>query len=183
MPTAAPWRQRASLPPDKPTLHLAILVDLSGSMWPYAAPMSSAAWMFANAARRTDATTTTIAFGDHVTVLVPPGARPTQVLQMQAGGGTTTFPDAVKVADQLLNLRHGRTLRMLAVVSDGDLEDIPAAQRLITTLHRAGCAVLWLRPADPDGHTFTDTTTVTVADPVEAVRRIADAAVSALAQA
>jgi uncharacterized protein with von Willebrand factor type A (vWA) domain len=70
---------------------------------------------------------------------------------------------------------------MLAVVSDGDLEDIPAAQRLITTLHRAGCAVLWLRPADPDGHTFTDTTTVTVADPVEAVRRIADAAVSALA--
>jgi hypothetical protein len=183
MPTAAPWRQRASLPPDKPTLHLAILVDLSGSMWPYAAPMSSAAWMFAHAARRTDATTTTIAFGDHVTVLVPPRTRPTQVLQMQAGGGTYTFPDAVKLADQLLNLRHGRTLRMLAVVSDGDLEDIPAAQRLITTLHRSGCAVLWLRPADLGGHTFTDTTTVTVADPIEAVRHIADAATTALAQA
>jgi hypothetical protein len=62
-------------------------------MWPYAAPMSSAAWMFAHAARRTDTTTTTISFGDQVTLLVPPRTQPTQVLRMPAGGGTT-FPDA-----------------------------------------------------------------------------------------
>ena len=35
LPTAAPWQQRAQLPPEKPRLHLAVLVDLSGSMARY----------------------------------------------------------------------------------------------------------------------------------------------------
>jgi hypothetical protein len=38
---------------------------------------------------------------------------------MTAGGGTT-FTDAVKLADQLLDVRHQR---LLAVVSDGNLPD------------------------------------------------------------
>ncbi|MFE0527117.1 VWA domain-containing protein [Micromonospora parva] len=194
-PTAAPWQQRAPLPPEKPRLHLAILVDLSGSMDRYTEAMSSAAWIFAHAARRADATTTTIGFGDRTTILVPPRTYPRQVLHMRTDFATATFPEAVKVADQLLDLRHGRTLRMLAVVSDGYLDDIPAGQRLVTTLHRAGCAVLWLHPADPPtageptdpdqiwGNTFLHTTTLTVTDPVEAITAIADAAVTALAQA
>ena len=37
MPTATPWQRRATLPPHKPTLHLGVLVDVSGSMDPYAA--------------------------------------------------------------------------------------------------------------------------------------------------
>ncbi|MEU5931091.1 VWA domain-containing protein [Micromonospora sp. NPDC047187] len=195
LPTAAPWQQRAHLPPEKPRLHLAILVDLSGSMDRYTEAMSSAAWIFAHAARRADATTTTIGFGDRTTVLVPPRTFPKQVLHMRTDFATATFPEAVKVADHLLDLRHGRTLRMLAVVSDGYLDDIPAGQRLVTTLHRAGCAVLWLHPAepptageatDPDqiwGNTFTHTTTLTVTDPINAITAIADAAVTALAQA
>ncbi|SCL26045.1 VWA domain containing CoxE-like protein [Micromonospora nigra] len=195
MPTAAPWQQRAQLPPEKPRLHLAILVDLSGSMARYTEAMSSAAWIFANAARRAEATTTTIGFGDRTTVLVPPRTYPRQVLHMRTGLATATFPEAVKVADQLLDLRHGRTLRMLAVVSDGYLDDIPAGQHLVTTLHRAGCAVLWLHPADPPtdgeptdpdqiwGHTFTHANTLTVTDPTEAIAAIADAAVTALTQA
>ncbi|MFD6754898.1 VWA domain-containing protein [Micromonospora gifhornensis] len=195
LPTAAPWQQRTHLPPEKPRLHLAILVDLSGSMGRYTEPMSSAAWIFAHAARRAHAVTTTIGFGDRTTILVPPRTSPTQVLHMRTDVATATFPEAVKVADQLLDLRHGRTLRMLAVVSDGYLDDIPAGQRLITTLHRAGCAVLWLHPADPPtpgqpaepdqrwGHTFTHTTTLTVTDPVHAITAITDAAVTALEQA
>jgi hypothetical protein len=35
---------------------------------------------------------------------------------------------------------------MLAVVSDGCLDGIAAGQKLITTLHRAGCAVLCCSP-------------------------------------
>src|SRR6266540_1652757 len=184
IPTAAPWQRRAHLPPPKPTLHLAVLVDVSGSMHTYAAPMSSAAWILAHAARRGQATTTTIAFGDTVTLLVPPRGRPTQVLEMTAFDSTENFADAVKLADQLLTLRHRTTLRMLAVVSDGILvKDSDAAQRLITTLHRAGCAVLWLRPANLSGHTFHDTTTITVADPVEAIGHITHAAITALEHA
>jgi hypothetical protein len=57
-------------------------------------------------------------------------------------GGTTKFVDAVKLADHLLGLRRTRTLRLLAVVSDADLDNPEPAQKLITTLHRAGCPVL-----------------------------------------
>jgi hypothetical protein len=183
LPTTAPWQQRTQLPPPKPTLHLGVLVDLSGSMQAYADELSSAAWIFAHAGRPAEAVTTTIGFGDRTTVLIAPGARPQQVLHMTADQGTVTFPEAVKVADRLLDLRHGRTLRMLAVVSDGALADIAAGQKLVTTLHRAGCTVLWLRPAHLPGHTFDNATTVTVADPVDAIAHIADAAITALEHA
>ena len=146
IPTAQQWQRRTTQPPIKPTLHLAVLVDISGSMNHYATHLSSAGWILANGARRGDAITTTIAFDDTATLLIPPRARPTQVLQMQARGGTSGFCEAVKLADQLLDLRRRSSLRMLAVVSDGDLPDQTAAQKLITTLHRSGCAVLWATP-------------------------------------
>jgi hypothetical protein len=149
----------------------------------YAQELSSAAWIFAHAGRRSEAVTTTIGFGSHTSVLVAPGTRPQKVLHMVADQDTSTFPEAVKVADRLLDLRHGRTLRMLVVVSDGRLDNITAGQKLITTLHRAGCAVLWLQPAGMPCHTFTDATTLTVADPANAVTRIADAAIAALERA
>ncbi|OKI45721.1 vWA domain-containing protein [Micromonospora sp. CB01531] len=181
--TATPWQRRATLPPPKPTLHLAVLVDTSASMRAYAAPMAAAGWILAHAARTNQATTTMIGFGSRATLLVSPRQHPAHVLQMRAVGGTTAFTDAVKLADHLLHLRQPGRVRMLAVVSDGDLPDITPAQRLITTLHQAGCAVLWLRPADLPGHTFTHTTTLLVADPVQAVDAIADAAVTALEHA
>ncbi|MGS2619298.1 VWA domain-containing protein [Micromonospora sp. LZ34] len=183
IPTATPWQRRTTLPPPKPTLHLGVIVDVSFSMRPYAAPMSSAGWILAHAARSSDAVTATIAFGSTVTLLIGPRRRPSHVQDMHTFGGSSTFLDAVKLADDLLQLRQPGRLRMLAVVSDGDLDSIPAAQRLVSTLHRAGCAVLWLRPADLDGHTFTDTTTVLISDPVQAIDHIAGAAVAALEQA
>ena len=180
LPTATPWQRRTPLPPVKPTLHLGVLVDVSGSMRAYTGPLSAAAWILAHAAHRNEAVTATLAFADRVTLLIPPRHTPTQVLEMAAGGGTSTFTDAVKLADQLLDLRHQRTLRLLAVVSDGDLPDREPAQKLITTLAVAGCGVLWLRPDGMPGHTYTDTTTLTVADPLQAIGHIADAAVTAL---
>ncbi|MCX4387304.1 VWA domain-containing protein [Micromonospora peucetia] len=183
MPTATPWQRRHHLPPPKPTLHLGVIVDASFSMHPWAAPMSSAGWILAHAAASNQAVTATIAFGSDATLLVGPRQHPTHVLELGTGGGSTAFTDAVKLADGLLQLRQPGRLRMLAVVSDGDLPDIDPAQRLITTLHRAGCPVLWLRPADLDGHTFTDTTTLPVADPVQAIGHIADAATTALEHA
>ncbi|HEY7224651.1 MAG TPA: VWA domain-containing protein [Micromonosporaceae bacterium] len=179
IPTATPWQQRTTLPPPKPDLHLGILVDTSGSMHDYMAPLSSAGWILAHAGRRNHATVALIAFAEKATLVLPPRRWPTQVPQMHAFGGTTAFCDAVKLADTLLDLRNQRTLRLLAVVSDGDLPDLEPAQRLISTLHHDGCPVLWLRPDGP-GHTFTDTTTVTITDPVQAIEHIAAAAVAAL---
>jgi Mg-chelatase subunit ChlD len=182
-PTAQPWQRRSHTPPPKPTLHLGVLVDVSGSMRAYAKAMSSAGWILAHAAHRNQAVTATIAFGPATTLLIGPRQRPTHVLDMHTGGGTSTFIDAVKLADHLLGLRRTRTLRLLTVVSDGHLSNMEPAQRLISTLHRAGCAVLWLHPDGRAGHTFTHTTTITVASPVEAIAAISDAAVTAIANA
>ncbi|RZU51262.1 hypothetical protein EV385_3072 [Krasilnikovia cinnamomea] len=181
MPTAQRWQRRTTVPPPKPTLHLAVLVDVSWSMREFQKPLSTAGWILAHGARHNEAVTTTIAFGNTATLLVAPRQRPAQVLDMQVSGGTTAFCEAVNLADQLLDLRKRHTVRMVAVVSDGDLPDRAAAQKLITTLHQAGCAVLWLRPAGITGHTFADTTTIHVADPVQAVDEICTAAVTALA--
>jgi len=183
IPTAQRWQRRTTVPPRKPTLHLAVLVDVSWSMRKYQEALSTAGWILAHGARRTEAVTTTIAFGSTATLLVAPRQRPVQVLDMQVSGGTTAFCDAVKLADQLLDLRKRHTVRMVAVVSDGALPDKPATQKLITALHRAGCAILWLRPEGKAGHTFADTTTIQVADPVQAVDEICTAAVTALARA
>jgi Mg-chelatase subunit ChlD len=183
IPTAAPWQQRATLPPPKPTLRIATLVDTSGSMSSYAKPLSSAGWILSTAAHRNHATTATIAFGSTATLLVPPRQRLTQVLDITPGGGTSAFIDAVKLADKVLDIRQRGPLRMLVVVSDGDLDDIEPAQKLITTLDQSGCTVLWLRPEGLSGHTFEHTTTLTVASPLEAIEQIAAAAVTALENA
>lgn len=183
IPTAQRWQRRTTVPPRKPVLHLAVLVDVSRSMRKYQKPLSTAGWILAHGARRNEAVTTTIAFGSTATLLVAPRQRPAEVLDMQTAGGTTAFSEAVKLADRLLDLRKRHTIRMVAVVSDGALPNKPAAQKLITTLHRAGCAVLWLRPAGRAGHTFANTTTIHVADPVQAVDEICTAAVTALARA
>ncbi|GLI03702.1 VWA domain-containing protein [Phytohabitans aurantiacus] len=183
IPTAAPWRQRATLPPPKPTLRIAVLVDTSASMDSYAGPLSSAGWILSTAAHRNHAATATIAFGSTATLLVPARQRPTQVLDISPGGGTSAFGDAVKLADQILDMRQRGPLRMLAVVSDGALDDIDTGQKLITTLHRSGCTVLWLRPDGLSGHTFGHTTTLTVANPVEAIEQICAAAITALENA
>jgi hypothetical protein len=92
------------------------------------ASLCSAGWILAHAARRADATTITIAFGNTVTLLAPPRTRPTHVLDMNAIDGTEKFVDAVKLAD----LRHRTAVRILPVVSDGVLvEGLEAAQKIL----------------------------------------------------
>ena len=158
IPTATPWQRRTQQPPPRPRLHLAVLVDVSGSMTDYTGPMSSAAWILAHAADRTHATTTTIAFGPTVTLLTPPNTRPDHVLDITVAGGTDTFTQAIKLADELLHLRRPDTTRLLCVVSDGYLTDRDAAQKLLTTLHHTGCRTLWLEPAGHSAPPFADTT-------------------------
>lgn len=181
VPTAQPWQRTRRRPAPDPRLALAVLVDVSGSMDPFAAPMSSAAWILAHAAARLDAATTTLAFGDGVTVLVAPGQRPGQVREMTATSGSDGFDQAVAVADRLLGLTTPGTVRILAVVSDGQFPDIPRHQAAVDTLRHAGCAVLWLHPAGLSSHTYPGATTVVVDDPARCIDLIARAAATALA--
>jgi hypothetical protein len=181
LPTATPWQHRHTMPPPRPRLHLAILVDISGSMTSYSTPLSSAAWILAHAAHTHHATTATITFGPSVTLLTPPRHKPQHVHEIQPAGGTDTFPDAIKLADQLLQLRRPGTTRLLTVVSDAHLANPDAAQQLLTTLHHTGCRILWLAPTGISATPFTHTTTIQIADPVEATTHISRAALDALA--
>jgi hypothetical protein len=182
MPTALPWQRTVRRPAPDPDLTVAVLVDVSGSMGDFAAPLSSAAWILAHAAHRAQATTATIAIGGQVTIVVPPGRRPPQVRDMRADAPTERFDDAVAAADRLLHLTTPGAARLAVVVSDGLFygNGIDAAQHTIDRLITAGCAVLWLTPAGQDIHVYTGPTTVPVDTPTDCITLIGRAAADAL---
>jgi uncharacterized protein with von Willebrand factor type A (vWA) domain len=181
--TAQPWQRTTRRTVPDPDLAVAVLVDVSGSMYAFAKPLSAAAWILAHAAARAGATTATVAFGDRVTVLVPPGRPPSQVRDMRADAGAEEFDRAVAVADRLLHLSTPGTVRLLVVVSDGRFADPAAAQRTITTLRATGCGILWLAPAGTSTHIYGDTTTISVDNPATCTVLIGRAATDALAHA
>ncbi|WP_428962241.1 VWA domain-containing protein [Micromonospora fluostatini] len=184
-PTAQPWQRTVRRPVPDPDLTVAILIDASGSMGAFAKPMSSAAWIVAQAATRAGATTATLAFGDRVTVLIPPGRRPTTVRDMRADAHTERFVEACAEADRLLHLSTPGTARLLVVVSDGHYVDTDEAQATVNRLHHTGCAVLWLAPANDrwPPQAYDHTTAITVDDPTTCITLIGHAAINALTQA
>jgi uncharacterized protein with von Willebrand factor type A (vWA) domain len=183
--SAQPWQRTVRRQAPDPQLAMAVLVDVSGSMDRFTAPLSSAAWILAHAAHRTGADAVSIAFGDQVTVLAPPRRPPAQVQQMAADSSTHRFSEATTLADQLVGLSTPGTVRLLVVVSDGVFgsHGVDTAQHAITGLHRAGCAVLWLQPAGNHAVAYRHTTTLAVTDPAASIRLIAEAAARALAAA
>ena len=185
IPTAQPWQRTVRRPVPDPELTVGILIDASGSMGAFAAPMSSAAWIVAQAATRAGATTATLAYGDRITVLIPPGRRPTTVRDMHADAGTERFVEACAEADRLLHLSTPGTARLLVVVSDGHYVNPDQSQAAITRLHHTGCAVLWLAPDNKGwpSRVYDHTTTITVNDPTTCINLIGQAAIEALTRA
>jgi hypothetical protein len=184
--SAQPWTRTVRRQAPEAELAAAVLVDVSGSMRRFTAPLSAAAWILAHATHRTGAArAVTIAFGDRVTVLAPPGRPPAMVAQMAADSATHRFTEAVELADQHVGLSTPGVVRLLVVVSDGVFGQpgVHAAQRVITGLRQGGCAVLWLQPAGGGTVAYTHTTAITVTDPAASIRHIADAATRALAAA
>ncbi|RLK24730.1 VWA domain containing CoxE-like protein [Micromonospora sp. M71_S20] len=185
IPTAQPWQRTVRRPVPDPELTVGILIDASGSMEDFAKPMSSAAWIIAQAATRAGATSATLAYGDRITVLIPPGRRPAKVRDMRADAGTERFVEACAEADRLLHLSTPGTGRLLVVVSDGHYVNPDESQATITRLHHAGCAVLWLAPDNKGwpSRVYDNTTTVTVDDPTTCMNLIGQAAIDALTRA
>jgi uncharacterized protein with von Willebrand factor type A (vWA) domain len=184
--SAQPWTRTIRKQAPDPELAAAVLVDVSGSMRRFTEPLSAAAWILAHATARTGtARAVTIAFGDRVTVLAPPGRPPALVQQMAADSATHQFTKAVELADQQVGLSAPRVVRLLVIVSDGVFGQpgVQAAQQAITGLHQAGCAVLWLQPAGKHAVAYRHTTTITVDNPAASIRLIAEAATRALATA
>ena len=90
IPTAEPWRALARKATPTPPLRIGIVVDTSGSMCDFTAPVASIAWILARAAALsgTDAATATVHFdGATVAAITRPGHNPAQVPVFDTGGG------------------------------------------------------------------------------------------------
>jgi hypothetical protein len=179
-PTAQPWTRTARRHVPTPPLRLGIAADVSSSMTAATAPMSSAAWIAAQAATWCDARSATVAFGSAVTPVITPGERPGRVRVFTAPDGTERFCQAVDALDGALGLSQPGAVRLLVVASDGGFtqDERDGGTARLDRLTRRGCGVLWI--AFGDLWEMDHSETVILKDPAAAADVIAAAAARAL---
>jgi hypothetical protein len=184
LPTAEPVVRTTRKITPAPPLRLGIACDVSGSMHAVADPVASAAWILAHAAHhsRTDATTATVIFGEHVRPITKPGQTPPQVTEFETNDGSHNISTALDALDGALGLSRPGAVRLLVVISDGIFGNRERAggQSRIDRLRRNGCAVLWLTPPNPFNEPLDGATVHTLTDPTTTARAIAQAATTAL---
>ena len=186
--TTEPWRRTVRKHTDDPTLSIGVMVDISGSMSSAMQPMAVTAWVMSEAARRVQARTAMVYYGQDVFPTLKPGQHLTEVNVYTAPDGTEKFNKAFKALDGSLNLLHGSGVRLLVVVSDGCYTDdeIVRAKQWVRRCHEAGVGVLWM-PMGPRDHYAEDIIKGTDAvmltdtlDPAKAALEIGRAAARAL---
>jgi hypothetical protein len=185
MPTAEPFTRttRATVP--TPPLRLGVICDVTGSMGAFTAPVASAAWILADAARHTAvaATTATVVFGaGKVTPITRPGSTPAKVTEFGTRNGGHVIDTAISALDGALDLSRPTAARLLVIISDGnfEFENRKAGQKMLDRLRASGCAVLWLTPDKPGTNPMHGATVHTLTDPATTARAIGQAATAAL---
>jgi hypothetical protein len=184
IPTAEPFTRTHRRHIPAPPLRIGIACDVSRSMKPLAAPVTSAAWILARAASHIpDARSASVIFGHQVRPITYPGHTPARVAVFTASDYTHEFVDAVDALDAALDLSRPGAVRLLVVVSDGIFEDHQRqiGQQRITRLTGTGCAVLWLALGTTVAP-MNGTHLVTLTDPADAATAIGKAATHALTQ-
>lgn len=190
---AEPWRRTVRKHVVDPTLTVAVMVDISGSMRRAMEPMATTAWVMSEAVRRVQGRVAMAYFGDSVFATLKPGEHLSQVVTYGANDGTEEFDQAFRSLDGALSLLEGTGARLLVIASDGHYrsEQLNRAQHWLTRCAESGVAVLWL-PYDtgnsvsrilrsiPNKHISVVTGTLA---PAEAATRIGKAAARALSYA
>ncbi|MDT8916050.1 VWA domain-containing protein [Amycolatopsis sp. PS_44_ISF1] len=185
IPTAEPFTRttRATVP--APPLRLGIICDVTVSMDAFTAPVASAAWILAHAARHTavPTTTATVVFGAGVvTPVTRPGTTPAKVTEFGTGLSGHVIDTAINALDGALDLSRPNAARLLVIISDGNFEHANrnSGQQMLDRLRDNGCAVLWLAPDEPGIEPMNGATVHTLADPTTTARAIGQAATAAL---
>lgn len=137
---------------DDPTLHVGVMVDISGSMGSAMQAMASTAWIMGEAVNRIQGDCSMVYFGNDVFPTLKAGQRLKDVSVYTASDNTEKFGKAFSALDGALNLLHGNGARLLVVVSDGQYtpEETIKAKKIVEKCKEAGVAILWL-PFD-NGH-------------------------------
>ena len=184
IPTAEPFTRLTRRPVPTPPLRLGVACDVSGSMYAFAGPVASAAWILAHAAHHTQVPTTTasVIFGADVRAVTRPGAVPVEVTEFAATDNYEAVDVAVDALDGALGLSRPGAARLLVIVSDGKFRPAPrtAAQTRVDRLLAAGCAVLWLAPAGAAAQPLRGVAVHPLTDPTATAAAIGRAATTAL---
>ena len=160
---------------DDPTLHVGVMVDISGSMGSAMQPMATTAWVMAEAVNRIQGECAMVYFGNDVFPTLKAGQRLPQVSVYSAMDGTEKFGKAFSALDGALNLIHGNGARLLVIVSDGQYttDETRKAREVVAKCKEAGVAILWLPFDDGRGASLL------AGDHAEVVREISNPAQAA----
>ncbi|MGY1982953.1 VWA domain-containing protein [Nocardia gipuzkoensis] len=184
IPTAEPFTRTTRKTPPVPPLRVGVACDVSSSMGSYAAPAASAAWIIARAAELATmpAQTATVTFGASVKPITYPGTAPVRVTEFSCPDYLHAIDTAVEALDGALDLARPGATRLLVIISDGQYQgrNRNRAQARVNALRAAGCAVLWLAPADSDPEPLDGVTLHLVTDPAATAAAIARAATAAV---
>ncbi|MEV5832835.1 VWA domain-containing protein [Nocardia sp. NPDC052112] len=184
IPTAEPFTRTSRKTPPQPPLRVGIACDVSSSMGDYAAPVASSAWIIARAAELATmpAETATVTFGASVTPITYPGTAPARVTEFSCPDYLHVIDSAVEALDGALDLAGPGATRLLVIISDGHYNgpNRRRAQKRLDALRAAGCAVLWLAPADSDPNPLNGVNVHMVTDPATTAAAIGRAATTAV---
>lgn len=141
-----PWERKVRKHTDEPSLTVGVLVDISGSMGAAMEPMATTAYVMGEAARRVQAKSAMVYYGNDVFPTLRPGEHPNEVRVFTAPDGTEKFDDAFRALDGTLDLLYGSGARLLVIVSDGEYtpDETRKAKRWMRRCAEAGVAVVWL---------------------------------------
>lgn len=143
---AEPWSKTKRKHTDDPSLHLGVMVDISGSMGAAMEPMAVSAWVMSEAVRRIQGKCAMVYYGSSVFPVLKAGQHLPQVTVYSAPDGTEKFNDAFKALDGSLDLLYGSGARLLVIVSDGDYIPVERvkAREWLEQCDKNGTAVLWI---------------------------------------
>lgn len=148
------WKSKTRKHTDDPTLHLGVMVDVSGSMGGAMKAMGQTAWIISEAGRRIQAETAMIYYGSGVFPTLKRGQRLGEVTIYTAPDGTEKFAEAWEALDGELGLTFGDGVRMLVIVSDGNYtpNQTERAKNIMRECKQNGVAVLWITPQNCNGY-------------------------------
>jgi hypothetical protein len=142
--TATPWNQTRRREVDNPPITLAIATDVSSSMGVYQREVSSFTWAFANAVSRLKGKVGALAWNTESHQLIIPNKRYEKIPVSNTIGGSTGLPDAIFALDGLMDLSFGEGVRVLSIITDGNIPTKADVQRKIDKISGYGVQVLWI---------------------------------------
>lgn len=142
--TANPWKQTRRREIDNPPITLAVATDVSYSMSAYQREVSSFSWAVAKAVKTLQGNVGAVAWNAKSHQLIDANRVGEQINYYEARGGSTGCPNAIQALDGLMNLTYGEGVRLLVVLTDGDLPNRPEIQKEIDCMSNAGVIVLWI---------------------------------------